>query len=442
MPDRPNIIWLIADDLGDGDLGCYGHPTIRTENLDRIAGQGVRFTSAFVTTSSCSPSRASTFTGRYPHATGAEDLHVPIPEGIPLLPSFLKDLGYYSAIAGKFHMGEKAASQFDRVESEVGAWRKVLPEIPDGKPFFLTVAFYDPHRSYQTDTLPDPADPGSMVVPPYLPDSEMVRGDLAMYCDEVTRLDRETGELDKWLSDHGLADNTVIVFFSDNGMPFPRAKTTCYDSGCRTPLIVRWPDRFPAGTVCDELFSLVDLAPSMLGLVGESGADGMQGLDQSALFRDPSTAGAREYVHLQTNWHDLDDHVRAVRDKRFKYIRNYFPRQMLTVPLDALDSPSYKSLLAERDAGCLTREQMRLFMAPRAAEELFDTAADPWEFTDLHAVDHYRGHLERMAAECDRWLAETGGDVDPNRRRMDLMDVYSGEVRREILGGPGPYRDE
>ncbi len=441
MSKKPNIIWLIADDQGDRDLGCYGHPTIRTVNLDRIASQGVRFTSAFVTTSSCSPSRASTFTGRYPHSIRAEDLHVPVPEGVNLLPTYLKKLGYYSASVGKFHMGDNAAAQFDKVDGKIGNWKAVLEDMPQDRPFFLAVGFNDPHRGYQAGAIDDPADPSSVVVPPYLPDTDQVRGDLAMYFDEVTRLDRVTGEIDNWLSANGLRENTVVVFFSDNGIPFPRAKTSCYDSGCRTPLIVRWPGRFPEGAVCDELFSLVDLVPSMLGLLGLDIPGDIEGIDQSALFAKPFGMGAREFVHLETNWHDLDDHVRAVRDKRFKYIRNFFPRQMLTVPLDVLNSPSYKSLLAERDAGRLTREQMRLFMVPRVSEEFYDTLDDPWEFTDIHADEHYRDRLERLAAECDRWIAETN-DVDPNARRVDLMDVFSGKVRREILGGPAPFRQE
>lgn len=441
MPAKPNIIWLIADDQGDRDLGCYGHPSIRTENLDRIASQGVRFTNSFVTTSSCSPSRSSTFTGRYPHSIRAEDLHVPIPEGVNLLPSYLKKLGYYSASVGKFHMGGNAEAQFDIVDNKIGNWKAVLENIPQDQPFFLSVGFYDPHRSYSAGTIDDPADLSAIVVPPYLPDTDEVRGDLAMYYDEVTRLDRVTGELDNWLDANGLKENTIVVFFSDNGMPFPRAKTSCYDSGCRTPMIVRWPGRFPQGAVCDELFSLVDLVPSMLGLLGLDIPEDIEGIDQSSLFAKPLSEGAREFVHLETNWHDLDDHVRAVRDKRFKYIRNYFPRQMLSVPLDVLESPSYKSLLTERDAGRLTREQMRLFMVPRASEEFYDTEADPWEFTDIHADEHYRDRFELLAAECDRWTAETD-DVDPNRRREDLMDVFSGEVRREILGGPGPFRQE
>jgi N-sulfoglucosamine sulfohydrolase len=441
MSERPNIIWLIADDQGDRDLGCYGHPTIRTENLDRIASQGVRFTSSFVTTSSCSPSRASTFTGRYPHSIRAEDLHVPIPSGVNLLPTYLKGQGYYSASVGKFHMGDNAAAQFDKVDDKIGNWQVVLEDMPEGQPFFLAVGFNDPHRSYQAGTLPDPADTSSIVVPPYLPDTDEVKGDLAMYYDEVTRLDRVTGKIDNWLAEHGMTDNTIVVFWSDNGMPFPRAKTSCYDSGCRVPMIVRWPGKFPQGAVCEELFSMIDLAPSMLGLLGLDIPADMEGIDQSSLFARPGKQGAREFVHLEANWHDLDDHVRAVRDKRFKYIRNFFPRLMQKVSLDVLESPSYKSLLSERDAGRLTREQMRLFMVPRASEEFYDTAADPWEFSDIHADEHYRDRFEALAAECDRWIAQTD-DVDPNRRRVDLMDVFSGKVRTELFGGPGPYIQE
>ena len=438
--ELPNIIWLIADDLGDGDLGCLGHPSIRTVNLDNLASQGVRFRNAFVTTSSCSPSRASFFSGLYPHATGAEDLHIPLPEGVKILPSHLRELGYYSMSVGKFHMGPAAAAQLDRVEKDVGSWRTVLDERPRNRPFFLAVGFRDPHRPYQRGTIADPTDPAEVIVPPYLPDTLEVRRDLAAYYDEVVRMDRTIGRLVEYLEDNKLALNTVVVFFSDNGMPFPRAKTTCYDSGIRTPFIIRYPGRVPEGRECRALFSLVDLAPSMLGLLGVEPDPRMQGEDLSRLFLDPGSQG-KEYIHAESNWHDLDDHIRAVRDERYKYIRNYFPRQMATVPLDVLRSPTWACLLKLREANRLTPQQMRIFMVPRAAEELYDLRADPWEFVNLAADPRYSGVLSRLRAECDRWIASTN-DVSPQKRRKNLMDIFTHEVDREMLGKPPKLRQD
>ena len=435
----PNIIWFVADDLGDGDLGCYGNPSIRTVNLDRMAAEGIRFTSAFVTTSSCSPSRASFFSGMYPHTTRAEDLHVHLPENIRILPFYLAGLGYHTMNVGKYHLGPLVANQFHRRENRVENWKALLEERPEGRPFFLSLCFYDHHRDYQPGTIPDSTKCEDVIVPPYLPDTPEVRADLAAYYDECVRLDRVVGDVLEYLEQNRIADNTIAIFFSDNGMPFPRAKTSCYDSGIRTPFIVRYPSRVPAGAVSSALFSMVDLAPSMLGLLGISPKEGMQGTDASRLFLDHSAVG-REYIHAESNWHDLDDHIRAVRDSRYKYIRNYFPRQRANVPLDVLRSPSYDSLLELRDANRLTAEQMRLFIIPRPAEELYDTWSDPFEFTNLAAEPNFAGELQRLRAECDRWIDSTD-DVPPQPRRVDLMDIYTRKIIREdILGKPPPFR--
>ena len=439
-PKRPNVLLLIADDLGDGDLGCYGHPTIRTENLDRLASGGIRFTGAFVTTSSCSPSRSSMFTGRYPHATGAEDLHVPLPADQKILPSYLAEAGYYTANVGKLHLGENGAAQFDRVEDKLESWRSVLKERPGDKPFFLSVGFHDPHRPYQPDTIPDPTDAAEVIVPPFLADTPETRQDLAGYYDEATRMDREIGKILAEVDSQGQTENTLVIFFSDNGMPFPRAKTSCYDSGIRIPMIVRWPGRVPAGEVSRSLISTVDLAPSVLSLLGLEVPSRMQGMALSRVLTDPQ-AEAREYIHAERNWHNLDDHQRAVRDKRYKYIRNHFPRRMMPLASDLMSCPSYLSLLRLRDLNRLTPGQMRLFMVPRAGEELYDTWSDPYEFANLAGDPKYSGVLERLRAECRRWTSTTG-DVPPGKRRKDNLDIFTREKYGKTSGEPEHWIEE
>jgi N-sulfoglucosamine sulfohydrolase len=436
---HPNILLLIADDLGDRDAGCYGHPTIRTPSLDRIAAGGMRFTNAFVTTSSCSPSRASMFTGRYPHATGAEALHMPLPEGTKILPTYLSELGYFTANVGKLHLGPVGAARFDRVEERPTDWKQVLEERPRKGPFFLAVGFRDPHRPYQPDTVPDPTDPADVIVPPYLVDTSETRADLAGYYDECLRMDRETAKILDWLKANGLEKDTLVIFVSDNGMPFPRAKTTCYDSGVRVPFLVRWPGRVPERSVSQSLISTVDLTPTILSILGRKVPEAMQGTDASPLFFDPR-AGVRAYVHIQRNWHNLDDHQRGCRDKRYKYIKNNRPR-MFTTSSDLLQSPSYLSLLAKRDLNQLTAEQMRLWMIPRPGEELYDTWTDPFEFTNLAADTRYAQILERMRAETERWRAATG-DYPPGRRYKDNLDIFTREKYGKTSGAPERYEKE
>lgn len=434
----PNIVLIIADDLGDGDLGCYGHPTIRTKNLDRLAGDGVRFTNAFVTTSSCSPSRTSMFTGLYPHATGAEDLHVPLPQGLDIFPSVLTKNGYHTMYAGKLHLGPKGERQFHqidtgRIDTDSKIWKNIFSDRPKDKPFFLGIGFRDPHRSYKPGAIEDPTDPSQVIVPPYLADTPETREELALYYDYSVRMDRNVGEILATLNDEGLDDNTIVIFYSDNGMPFPRAKTTCYDSGIRTPMIIRWPGHVPAGSVNDSLVSTVDIAPTLLGIPEIDIPDTFQGLDMKEVIE--TGIELRDYIHAERNWHNIDDHQRAVRDKRFKYIRNHFPRKMMPLASDLISSVAYDSLIRERDANNLTAEQMRLFMIPRPAEELYDTANDPYEFSNLAGDPNYHDVLERLRAECDRWIIATD-DVSPQKRRVDNVDIFTRKKYGKLSGEP------
>ena len=178
------------------------------------------------------------------------------------------------------------------------------------------------------------------MVPPYLPDVPEVRKDLALYYDEIGRLDRYVGEVLAELDRQGVAGNTLVLFLSDNGRPFPRCKTTLYDSGIRTPLIVRWPGHVGPGSRCCSLVSTIDIAPTVLKLAGLEPGPSFQGEDLSPLFRDP-TAKVRDLIFAERNWHDYAAHGRAARSERFKYIRNDDHDPPLTPPADAVRSPTF-----------------------------------------------------------------------------------------------------
>ena len=189
-----NILIFIADDQGEGDLSVYGHPTLRTPNVDRLAREGMRFDNAFLTISSCSPSRSSILTGRYPHSTGAEDLHMPLPADQHTIARRLKQESYYNMSVGKWHLGDAEQKHWDAIVDCPGKDTatealKMLSERPKNQPFFFWVASKDPHRPFDENAIPNPHDPADVVVPPYLPDHPLIRRDLALYYDEVTRFD-------------------------------------------------------------------------------------------------------------------------------------------------------------------------------------------------------------------------------------------------------------
>ena len=282
------------------DTRTFGRP-----HLDQLANEGMRFDRAFLTTSSCSPSRASIITGRYPHNTGAEQLHWPLPGNQLTFVELLKESGYWTAQAGKWHLGDAVKDRFhvvkdgltigfdadaednggvERDGSGAEEWVSLLEERPADQPFFLWLAAVDPHRIYEEHAIDDPHSVDDVVVPPYLPDTEEVRRDLALYYDEITRMDDYIGLVMEKLDEQEVEENTLVLFISDNGRPFPRDKTTLLDGGIKTPWIIRWPATIEAGTVSPSLVSSVDIAPTFLSLAGIPVPGTFEGMDISSVF--------------------------------------------------------------------------------------------------------------------------------------------------------------
>jgi N-sulfoglucosamine sulfohydrolase len=451
----PNVILIIADDMAREDCGAYGHPAVRTPNIDKLAREGIRFDRAFVTASSCSPSRSSLITGRYPHNTGAEELHQPLPPEQITFVEKLKSAGYWTAAAGKWHLGNAVKDRFDvvreagtagfqlptgpnqnpkarmspegagAIESGCAQWVPVLRDRPRAKPFFLWLAAFDPHRDYQEGTIPRPHRPEDAVVPPYLPDVPEVRKDLALYYDEIARLDHYVGEVLAELDRQGEAGNTLVLFLSDNGRPFPRCKTTLYDSGIRMPWIVRWPGHVRPGRRCTSLVSTVDIGPTVLKLAGIEPGPSFQGKDFSLLFKDPK-ARVRDWIFAERNWHDYAARGRTVRSERFQYIRNDDHELPLTPPADAVRSPTFQAMRRLRDEKKLTPAQRASFVHPRPAEELYDIDADPHELRNLAADPNFAKTLDEMRRALAEWERETN-DVVAGKLSPDEFDRETGE---------------
>jgi N-sulfoglucosamine sulfohydrolase len=435
--DRPNIILITADDMGTNDLGSYGRD-IHTPALDRLADDGMRFTQFYITTSSCSPSRCSFWTGKYPHATGAENLHDPLPEGNITIAGYLKDKGYYTGNIGKLHLGERpnVTVQFDRIiervftggqaSTEPNGIDAFLDERSKDKPFFVGIGFSEPHRGYkQRSPIPAPHKPDKVWVPPYLADDPEVRADIADYYDEINFMDTAIGRLLKRLEDEGLEDNTLVIFFSDNGMPFPRAKTTLYESGVRVPCIIKWPGNIKAGSVTDALASSVDIAPTILDMLGIDVPADVQGSSMLPVLKDANADG-REYVFVERNWHNYDDHARAVRWKNFKYHYNFFPGEPYYMASDLLNSPSSLAMMRLLDEGKLTPQQTILYHSIRPVEALYDLDNDPHEFVNLAHRAEYQETLKHLRSVLSRWMADSG-DTDPEERNYHNIINRTGE---------------
>lgn len=333
-------------------------------------------------------------------------------------------------------------------ESGCANWLPALEARPKDKPFFLWLAALDPHRDYRPNAIANPHKPQDVVVPPYFPDTPEVRRDLALYYDEITRLDGHVGQVLAQLEAQGLASNTVVIFMADNGRAFPRCKTTVYDSGIKTPFIVRWPAGVKAGTTCDRLVSSVDIAPTLLELAGIEGLKTVQGRSFATLLDDPS-GRIRDYAFAEHNWHDYDAHKRAVRSERFKYIRNLDADLPNTPPADAVRSPTFQAMRKLRDAGKLTPAQMACFIKPKPAEELYDCDNDPHELRNLANDPAHAATLQGLRDELARWQKETRDPV-PGLRNADEFDRETGEPlpnrvrprpsKQELLSSKGKHK--
>lgn len=419
-PARPNILWLIAEDFGP-HLGCWGTKEVWTPNLDRLAAEGVRYTRAYTTAPVCSPSRSAFMTGMYQTTIGAHhhrshrDDGYRLPAGVRVLTDRLRDDGYFTANVRSLGPGIafKGTGKTD--------WNFTYPgkpfdsedwtELKSHQPFYAQVNFQETHRTFHA---PQRADPAKVEVPPYYPDHPVTRRDWAEYLDAASELDRKVGRILEQLRADGLAENTVILFFGDNGQAHVRGKQFCYESGLSVPLIVHWPKSLTApkgfrpGTVSDRLVASIDFTATTLDLAGVSRPEGMQG----EVFLGERAAPPREYVFgARDRCDETVARFRTVRDARYRYIRNFMPERPF------LQANEYKerqypvwNLIKELHAqGKLSPVQDALAQPHMPAEELYDLEQDPHEIRNL-ADSKDSGHqaaLKRLRGVLERWIEDS-----------------------------------
>lgn len=437
--EKPNIVLIIADDISFDDMGCYGNKIVKTPNIDRLAKEGMRFDNAFLVTSSSSPSRCSIVTGRYPHSTGAAELHTPLPETEIPFPLLLKQNNYYTAHAGKWHMGPSVYRAFDRYTDNNGYdngnggelnWVRFLKERDKNKPFFFWLASHDAHRPWGADKFMITHDPDEIEVPLFFADTPETRGDIVSYYNEIARFDYYVGEVRKELERQGVFENTIMIVMADNGRPFPRSKTRVYDSGMKTPFIVSWPNGIKQkGSVSNSLISSIDIAPTLLEIAGVEIINGIQGVSFSAILENPSKE-IRQTVYAEHNWHDYEAYERMVRTKNFLYVFNGRPNLTNGGPADSKRSPTQKSLNKVRDEGMLTPAQADVFIHPRPAEELFDLSEDSLQIINVASLPQYQKELTELRILFKSWQQKTG-DTMPTDLTKDWFDRETGETTRD-----------
>jgi arylsulfatase A-like enzyme len=428
-PARPNILWVVTEDNSATFVGAYGDPLARTPHFDRLAKDGILYERAYSTSAVCAPTRASIITGMFAPSLGSQHMrsNVPMPSWLRYFPSYLRAAGYYTT--------NRAKTDYNAAVLP-GTWDQNGPEAhyrnrAPGQPFFAVFNFNESHESSLHKRLPLVTDPARVRVPAYLPDTPEVRADLAQYYDRVAEADRKIGEILAQLEKDGLAEDTIIFYYSDHGGALTRGKRFLFENGTHPPLTVRFPKKFQslapgaAGSRSTELVNWVDLAPTVLSLAGVPAPEFFQG----RAFAGPARAAAPEFTSsFRDRMDERYDLSRAVTDGRWRYIRNYRPE------LPTLQHINYLWLMATtreadrlRAAGKLNATQLALF-EPRPAEQLFDCVADPDNVRNLAGDPAHRATLERLRAANRAHLLrirDTGFMPEPILRELSGVESPS-----------------
>ena len=427
-----NFLWLVAEDFSP-QLGCYGEPLVHTPNLDRLAAEGMRFTRAFTTAPVCSPSRSAFMTGMYQTTLGAHhhrshlDDGYLLPEPARLITHRLRDAGYFTANlvelpeslgfkgTGKtdfnFYLpgpprtaGEKDPRNHGRA-FDSSRWS----DLKTHQPFLAQLNFKETHRPFHS---PARINPATVTIPPIYPDHPVTRTDWARYLDDACELDRKVGTVLDALQTAGLAEHTVVLFMSDHGMAHVRGKQFCYDDGLRIPLLIRWPNAHPLpagfqpGSISDRLLEAIDIPATLLSLAGCPRPAGMQG----RAFLGPFTEPPRELAFAaRDRCGEALFRLRTVRDKRFRYIRNYMPEVpfFATSKYKETSYPVWNLIQELGRTGGLTPWQRDFYLTPLPAEELYDMASDPWSQHNLARDPAHSDTLARLRNALERWVEES-----------------------------------
>jgi arylsulfatase A-like enzyme len=404
---QPNIVWIMAEDIST-ELACYGHPAVKTPNLDNMAQQGIRYTNAFCTAPSCTPSRNAMMTGVYQTRTDTQDQRrrgVILPEGMKPITHLLRKAGYYTALGcgytDKTDLNFEVNRLFDGQD-----WRTRKKD----QPFFAQITLYETHRLKESrwDRIrrqsSHPVDPESVELPPYFPDHPICREDWAMYLDAMEYVDSHVGKILKRLDDEGIAGNTMVIFSGDNGRCHLRGKCWLYEGGIHVPLIIRWPGNLKPGIVNEDMVSMIDISATILDVAE---VELPEYLDGHPILG--SRARKREHIFAARDLIDeVMDHIRCVRTKRFKYIRNYNPENGYRECRYVRKHRPMLAVIKELEAqGKLTKAQQVILAKTKPKEELYDLKADPQELTNLAQSPQHKEILKKLNALMDSWIKDT-----------------------------------
>lgn len=450
---KPNIIIFITDDHSQMDVGCYGNKDVHTPNMDKLASEGMRFNRAYASSSSCTPSRSSMFTGLYPFRNGSQFNHFAVNPGTKSLPHYLRPLGYRVVLAGKSHITPKSSFPFEYISKEMGKYQPIegrsdkkgetvnfikeyfANENKDGQPLCLIVATWWPHVPWMPNS---DFDPEKLNVPDHLIDTKGTREALAAYYQSITEADNMLGELMEALKTSGEEDNTLLMFFSDQGVQLPGAKWTAYDQGLKVPFIVKWPGKVKKESNSNALISLTDLTPTLIDLAGGDPVEGLDGNSFADVFLG-SKKEHRDYVFADASlephyWYNYTPARTIITKEGLHYIKNYHPGTRFITHIDAVERNMYYFdtwiKAAEKN------EKARFLLnrySYRPPEELYNLKEDKWEFNNLINDDQKNELNPGVKAQKD-----DEQHLSALRQLLDKELARQGETEEMILQGQLP----
>jgi arylsulfatase A-like enzyme len=480
--ERPNILFVIADDASRDSFGAYGCQFISTSNFDRIAREGILFTQAYNCNPKCAPARACLLTGRYSWQLQEACNHQPfLSARWKFYPFLLEQAGYTIGYTGKGWgpgdwLGAKelpdrkninpAGPPFSTIKlqppykaignTDYGSnFNAFLDLVPKDQPFCFWLGTTEPHRAYELDShMKESRDLSKVSVPAYFPDNPTIRGDLADYAIEVEWFDQHLGKAIAHLESRGLLDQTLIIVTSDHGMPFPRVKGQLYDDGFHIPFAVRWGAKVKPGRTVTDFITFPDLAPTLLELAGVAIPDQMTGksfLQQLLSTESGRIDPNRDHTLLGKERHDIGrtdgDQLtvgypaRAIRTDEFLYVHNFKPnRWPVCNPeygfLNCDDSPT-KRYLTGLSMSDVDYRYFEMAFGKRPAEELFDMKSDPDCVNNLASDPKF---VEIKSRLWNQLQAELRAQQDPRiLGNGDIFDDYpnvSIQRQRNLYGIP------
>jgi len=414
--DKPNIVLLLADDMTWSDGEPYGSNNVPTPNIRKLADAGMRFDNMFTSTAMCAPARQMLYTGLFPIRSGAFPNHSQVRPGVKSMVHHLSALGYTVSLEGKRHFGPPASFPFEK-----RTLRQAL--LVKDQPFCHIFAADDPHKPWTTGDA-SAFDPEKILVPPYLIDTPATRRQLCKYYAEITHLDHTLGTLMEQLDAAGVADNTILMFNSEQGMTLPfGGKWTCYDTGLKTAFIVRWPGTVKPGSATGALTQTVDILPTLVEIAGgdpaaiDTGcadADGSRGFDGRSLLAvlKGESANFRDHVFgVQTTRGIINGTVypiRSVRDARYKYIRNLHHEntfQNVYTEGGKYHKEFFLPLVTAAENSPETKARLDFFQR-RPADELYDLEKDPHELHSLAGLPKLDDVRARLGRRLDEWMRQ------------------------------------